>query len=90
MAAHVLAFLKEVAEGKSTAEQVLHALSYAPLGDNMDWDDWQDFYRAEPSMQKFQKMANDLLDKYTKMWHDLGEPNTAEAWQRAKFPGKAE
>lgn len=79
MAAHVLRALKELESGDCTAEQLRHAISYAALGDNLEWADWQLLYNIK-SDERFKELALGMIPMYTRKWKELGEPRTAEEW----------
>lgn len=82
MAAHVLTALKELEAGQVSADQLRYALSYAQLGDNLEWDDWNLLYQA--SDDEFTRLATGMVPSYTRKWRELGEPRTAEEWLAAR------
>lgn len=83
MAAHVLTALKELEAGQVSADQLRHALSYAQLGDNLEWDDWNLLYQASDD-DEFTRLATGMVPSYTRKWRELGEPRTAEEWLAAR------
>ena len=82
MAANALTILREWADGKHTqADEVIHALKFAPGGDNFEFGDYCKLVQKERNVQP---TAKALLLKYEKLWKELGEPATAEEWAEAR------
>ena len=86
MSAHILTALRGIAKsakGESTARQFRHALSFAPLGDNLEYLDWLALDKLPDS--GLLEAAIKLIPYYTGMWDALGQPCTAEEWQKRKY-----
>lgn len=83
MAAHILTGLIEYKHGWVTATQLRHALSYARMGDCMEWEDWHALNRAV-DVHQFRALAIALLPVYERRWFELGWPATAEDWIMAR------
>jgi hypothetical protein len=85
MACNPVRFLGEVAHNPNlTLEQIKHGLSYSPVGDCIEFDDWQTLYNAE-GIGEVRDKAFNMLPDYWKVWEQLGKPSTAELWHKARF-----
>lgn len=90
MAINALNFLKEIEASQSlTVSQVEQGLSYSPVGDCFDNDDWLKMYQStqQPgaTMDDLRAVAKSLLPKYEAEYIRLGSPKTAEEWKTAKW-----
>jgi hypothetical protein len=83
MAAHSVSILKEMLR---EAEANKFAVGYAGGLDELDFEDWQELESAYIDLIKF---LQPLLDKQTKKWEELKQPNNHEEWMNNKFPSGA-
>lgn len=89
MAATPLRFLGQVAYGTvDTLESVKFALGHSLIGDCIEWDDWAVLNEAD-SIGRIKDLAEFFLPSYVDKWRELGKPNTAEEWHKARFASPA-
>ena len=81
MAAHCLAVLKELSEGRCTPEQFRMGLSHARWGDCLVTGDWYLFYE-QSSDEAIKELAALLIPVYEYAHKRLGKPECAEDWMQ--------
>lgn len=90
MAAHILTALDQMIE-KPDPEKFAHALDYALLGDQLDYEDWVILHMVCDLMESPDALKGAcivLRPKYYKQFIELDSPSTAEEWNRAKWGNK--
>lgn len=92
MAAHILTVIDQLIDTDHQPKQVSHGLDYAKWGDNLDIVHFNDFtdLLSDPkcTAEHIRIMAKALRPIYFARWQEIGEPETAEAWQRNEWGGR--
>ena len=83
MAAHALTIINEWSKGEQL-DNAPHALAYAPGCDCLEFDDYCRLDEIKYFKNVLVGMATQMVLKYRKLWVELGKPDTAEEWKRAR------
>lgn len=90
MAAHIKTVLEQT-QSKDFPIKIdvfKHGMSYALFGDNLHQEDWYQLYYHVNDDAALVATGHDLYPKYVAIWKILGEPATAEEWQKRYYGEK--
>lgn len=93
MAAHVKTALEQIKASQYPSSHINGALEISSWTEELTLTEYCEFDDIVNSIElttrqrdaQCKLLAAILLHKYTQLWHDLGEPETREAWHKARF-----